>query len=360
MRPVTVRASPCSRGSKLLEHSGDATCVEEVFHLVLAGRAHIGDERRAAAELVEARERQVDAEAARYGGQVHDGVGAATEGMQQGDGVIESGGRDDLREADALLHQVDDLPAGAGSQAQAARISRRDGAVTGQGDAQRFHQRVHGRGGAHDHTVAGAAHEVLFDRLVGLGANRPGQVFGGVTAAIGASAQDLAIVMPVEHGPATEHDGGDIGAGCAHQRGGRSLVAVGQQHDAIQRVAADHLLSVHGRQVAVEHGCRAEVDFAQGDGGEFQREAAGLQDAALDRFADAPQVAVAGVELAVGVADADERAGHVGAVVAHGGGEGAVGQAGDAVFVEEGLGAGRGLGHGSGFRVFLFLPQRVA
>ena len=328
MRPVTVRESPCSRGSKLLEHGGDATCVEEVFHLVLAGGAHIGNQRRAAAELVETGERQVDAETSRYGGQMHDGVGAATEGMQQGDGVIESGGRDDLREADALLHQLDDLSAGAGCQAQATRIGSGDGTIAGQGDAQRFHQRVHSRSGAHDHAVAGAAHEVLFDRLVGLGANRPGQVFGGVTAAIGASAQDLAIVMPVEHGPATEHDGGDIGAGCAHQRGGRSLVAVGQQHDAIQRVAADHLLSVHGRQVAVEHGGGAEVDLAEGDGGEFQREAAGLQDAAFDRLADLAQVAVAGVELAVCVADADERAGHIGAVIAHGGGEGAVGQAG--------------------------------
>ena len=65
---------------------------------------------------------------------------------------------------------------------------------------------------------------------------------------------------------------------------------------------------------------------------------------ALDRFADLAQVAVAGIELAVSVADADERTRHVGGVVAHGGGKGAVGQAGDAVFVEEGLAAGGGFG----------------
>ena len=88
------------------------------------------------------------------------------------------------------------------------------------------------------------------------------------------------------------------------------------------------------------------MNLAEGDGGEFQREAARVQDTALDRFADLAQVAVAGIELAVGVADADERTGHVGAVVAHGGGKGAVGQAGDAVFVEEGLAAGGGFGHG--------------
>ena len=134
-----------------------------------------------------------------------------------------------------------------------------------------------------------------------------------------------------------------------HERGGRGLVAVGEQDDAIERIAADHLFGVHGGQVAAEHGSGAEVDLAEGDSGEFQREAAGLQDAALDGFGEGAQMAVAGVELAPGVADADERTGHIGAVVAHGGGEGAVGEAADAVFVEEGLGAV----HGCGFRFWI-------
>ena len=58
---------------------------------------------------------------------------------------------------------------------------------------------------------------------------------------------------------------------------GRGLVAIRQQHDAIKRVAADHLFGVHRRQVAIEHRGRAEVNLAEGDGGEFQREAARLQ-----------------------------------------------------------------------------------
>ena len=66
---------------QLLEHSRDAAGVEEVFHLILAGGAHIGDQRRAAAELVEARQGQVNAQAAGDGGQVHDGVSAAAEGV---------------------------------------------------------------------------------------------------------------------------------------------------------------------------------------------------------------------------------------------------------------------------------------
>ena len=74
--------------------------------------------------------------------------------------------------------------------------------------------------------------------------------------------------------------------------------------------------------------------------GEFQRQTARLGDAALHRFGEHAQVAIAVVEFAIGIADADQGPRHIVAVIAHGGGEGAVGQAGDAVFVEEGLAAG--------------------
>ena len=259
--------------------------------------------------------------------------------MQQRDGIVQCVGGDDLREADAALDQLHDLAAGGGRQLQAARIAGGCGAIARQGNPQRFHQRVHGRGRAHDHTMPGAAYEILFHRFVGLGTDGSGQVFGAVTAAIGASAEDFASVMPIEHGTAADHDCRQVGAGGAHQRGRRRFVAIRKQDDAAERVAADHLFGVHGREVATEHGCRAEVNLAQRDGGEFQREAAGLQHTAFDRFTDFPQVAVAVVELAVRIADADERSVHVGAVVAHGGGEGAPDQAGDALGVEEVLAA---------------------
>ena len=202
--------------------------------------------------------------------------------------------------------------------------------------------------------MTGAAHQVALDPAVGLGADGAGFIFGRVAAAIGAGAEDLALVMPIEHGTAADHDGRQVGAGGAHQRGWRGLITIGEQDDATERIAADHLFGVHRRQVAAEHGGRAEVDFAQRDGGEFEREAARLQHAALDRFAHGAQVAVAVVELAVGVADADERAGHISRLVARGGGEGAAGEAGDALGAEEVLGAG--LGHG-GFAFSFFTAE---
>ena len=118
------------------------------------------------------------------------------EGVQQADGIVESFGGQDLRGADVRLDQLDDLSSSSGGQAQAAGIGGRDSAIAGQGHAQGFHQRVHGGGGAHDHAVAGAAHEVGFDLAVGLGGDGPGLVFGGVAAAIGAGAEDFALVVP--------------------------------------------------------------------------------------------------------------------------------------------------------------------
>ena len=141
------------QGKQLLEHRRDAAGVEEVFHLILPGGAHVGDERAAAAQLIESRQGQVKAGAASDGGQVDDGVGAAAEGVEQGDGVVKGFGCQDLGGAEVLLDQLDDLSSGGGRQAQAARIGGRDRPIARQRHAQRFHQRVHGRGRAHDHAM---------------------------------------------------------------------------------------------------------------------------------------------------------------------------------------------------------------
>ena len=107
---------------QLFQHGRDAAGVEEVFHLVFAAGAHIGDEGRAAADLIKAGEGQIDADAPSDGGQMHDGVGAAADRVQQGDGVVEGGGGQNLRWADVALDQLDDLPARRLRQLQAARV----------------------------------------------------------------------------------------------------------------------------------------------------------------------------------------------------------------------------------------------
>ena len=87
--------------------------------------------------------------------------------------------------------------------------------------------------------------------------------------------------------------------------GGR-LVAAAQQYDAVERLRADHLLDVHGHEVAQQHRGGLDEHLAQADGGEFERNAAGDPDAALDRVGDGLQMEVAVVQLAPGIGNADD------------------------------------------------------
>ncbi len=205
------------------------------------------------------------------------------------------------------LDHLDDPPAALLGDGHAARVGGGDVGAAGQGHAQRLGQAGHGAGGAHHHAVAVAAvHRALdLDKLL-LG-QPPGAAHIPEAEHIGARADLLAVPAALEHRPARDHDRRDIGAGRAHQLGRRGLIAAAQQHHAIDRVGLDHLLHVHGHQVAVEHGGGLDQHLAERDRGELQRQAAGLPDAALDRLGDDPQVGVAVGQLAPGVADADHR-----------------------------------------------------
>ena len=79
------------------------------------------------------------------------------------------------------------------------------------------------------------------------------------------------------------------------------------EHHRVHRLGADHLLGVHRHQVAQEHASGVGEALVDGDGGEDHRQAAGQHHAALDRLDQVGDVAVAGVEVAVGVGDADDR-----------------------------------------------------
>src|SRR4029077_12270422 len=65
-------------------------------------------------------------------------------------------------------------------------------------------------------------------------------------------------------------------------------------------------LDVHCHQVSIEHRRRLHQHLAQRDRGEFEREAAGLQYAALDGFGQAAEMKVAVDELRPAVGDADD------------------------------------------------------
>ena len=80
-----------------------------------------------------------------------------------------------------------------------------------------------------------------------------------------------------------------------------------QQHDPVQRVAADRFLDLHAGEVAEQHGVGPQRVLAQRHGRELERHAAGFPDAALHVLGQLAQRGVAGVELGPAVADADDR-----------------------------------------------------
>ena len=193
-------------------------------------------------------------------------------------------------------------------------------------EAEGFDEAGHGAGGAHGTAGANGGAEAAGDEFGFGDVDLAGAVLRPEAAAVGAGAEDFSFVMADEHGAGGEDDGGEVGGDGGHDLRGEVLVAAADEDDGIHGLGADHLLGVHGHQVAEEHGGGVGEGFGDGDGGEDHGERAGEEDSALDRVDEVGDVAVAGIEVGGGVGDADD-----GAI------EGVVGVAGglDEGFAEE-------------------------
>ena len=127
----------------------------------------------------------------------------------------------------------------------------------------------------------------------------------------------MAAPVAAQHRPGRHVDRRQPHADRAHDQAGRGLVAAAHQHRAVDRMAAQELLALHGEEVAVHHGRRLDDRLGKRHRRQFDGKAAGLIDAALHVLGARAQVAVAGVDVAPGVDDADHRlADPVGAVKA--------------------------------------------
>ena len=72
------------------------------------------------------------------------------------------------------------------------------------------------------------------------------------------------------------------------------------------RIAADGFFDVHAGEIAEQHRGGPQLRLAQRHHGKLERESAGFVDPALHELRELAEVAVAGSELAPGVADADD------------------------------------------------------
>ena len=205
----------------------------------------------------------------------------------------------------SLLDELDDLPPGGLGEVRAAGVDRRDRRAARRRQPERLGHAGHRRRGPHRHAMPVRARHRVLDLGEVLLADPARAQLLVVVPAVRARAELLPAPAAVEHRPAGDDDRRDVRRARAQDRRRVRLVAAGEQDDAVEGIGADRLLDVHRHQVAIEHRRRLHQRLAERHDRELAREAAGLQDAALDRLGQAAQVHVAVDELRPRVADAD-------------------------------------------------------
>ena len=122
-----------------------------------------------------------------------------------------------------------------------------------------------------------------------------------------AGAGALALPPAVQHRPAGKHDRRDVHRRRRHDAGRRGLVAAGHQHDAVERIAVQHLDEAEIGEVAVERCGRPLAGFLDRMARKFERDAAGRADALAHALGQFEVMAVAGRQVRAGLRDADDR-----------------------------------------------------
>ncbi len=303
---------------KAFENRHDPARAVEVGNVVVSARRELADVRRSGGNLVHSLQRVVDVRFARDGKRVEDGVRAAAHRHVERERVVEGFPRHEIaRQRAAAQGHFHGAERGRAPEVFTARIGGEHRTVAGQGEAERLVEAVHRIGREHSaaRTAAGAGRLLhlfqLFRRDLAHVLGADGLEDGvevGITAGDG--------VAPRRHRAAGGENRRYVDAQGAQQHAGDDLVAVRDADQRVEAVRPRHGLHAVGNQLAARQRilhpgmCHRDA-VAHGDRVELHRDAARLDHALLDPFADLVQMAVAGNERFVAVADADERLFHV-------------------------------------------------
>ena len=124
---------------------------------------------------------------------------------------------------------------------------------------------------------------------------------------IGGGAEGAARQPTGEHRATGHHDGGKVDRCSTHHHGRGRLVAPGQQHHAVDRVATNRLLDVHRHQVPQQHRGRLDLGLAERHHRELERHTARLPHPAFDVFDQFVEVLIARCQFRCRIADPDHR-----------------------------------------------------
>jgi hypothetical protein len=178
----------------------------------------------APAEAVEVLQRELHADAPRDRDEVDHRVGRAADRGKRADRVLEGRAHQDLRKDEVFFHHLHDPAARHAREHIAPRVHGGNRGVARHADAERFHHRGHGRGGAHRHAVAVRAVHARFGLVEFLQRDLAGAQVFRHRPGIGARADIGAAVLARQHRSAGDQDRRQVHARGAHQRGGRGLV----------------------------------------------------------------------------------------------------------------------------------------
>ena len=185
----------------------------------------------------------------------------------------------------------------------------RYGGAAQQHHADRLLHARHGARGPHHHADPGGGGEpvvhVLDLGFVGLS----GSIHAPEAAAVRARPEPFAPVVPGHHRAGGEDEAGHVRARGGHELDGSGLVAAADEDHGVHRLRPHHLLGVHRHQVPEKHARRVREQLVEGDGGERHRQSAREHHPPFHRLDEARDARVAGVVVAAGIRDADDRPG---------------------------------------------------
>ena len=325
LKPLAQRLSRHRDGiamqlaAKPFHQRAEAPGIIEILHQIgLARWPDVGDHRRHPALGVEIVQGELDTGAPRHGNQMDDGIGRTACRHGNGHGVFHRLRRNDFAGRQVFPDHLDSAASTGRTHALVIGVRRRNGAGAGQAQAHGFGNRGHGAGGAHGHAVAVGSRNPTFHARPLFPSDGAGAAFVPILEGIGARAQRLALVVAAQHGAGGQINERIAGRDGAHDETGRGLVAAAEQDRAVDRVGAQQFFRLHGEEIAIQHGRGLLERFGERDRRHLQRETARLQNAALHVLRPLAQVCVAGIDIAPGVDDADDRAfAPIALVIAH-------------------------------------------
>ena len=302
---------------QLPEDRGQAAGPVQIVHVIITRGFEIDEHRRFTAHLVEGLVVDLIAKPAGQRGQMDNAVGGSACCQQNTQRIGERSGCQDFVGRELFPGHCHRTAAGSFGVAQAISEYRRNGGAAGQHHPHRFGHAGDRARRAHDPAGSTAGHEVVGDFLDFFIIHRAGPIIGPESPAIGTGAETLSAMTAREHGAGNHADGRQVHACGGHQLGWNGFIAAANEDCSIHRLGPQHLLGIHGHQVAQEHRGRVGERFMQRDGRKFDRQPSCHQHAPGDSLDDFRNIGMTGIVTAVCIGDADHRPVQCRLAVAH-------------------------------------------